>query len=78
MVYQAGVDGSRTHQGLFCTTPRTVLKTARDTGREPPPATRIHPKGDFVKCGMIERVMQITSGQRVAIVADVQEPLSAM
>jgi hypothetical protein len=34
---EAGVDGSRTHQGLFCTTPQTVLKTARDTGRVPPP-----------------------------------------
>ena len=39
-VIEAGVDGSRTHQGLFCTTPRTVLKTARDTGRVPPPHKR--------------------------------------
>ena len=50
---EAGVDGSRTHQGLFCTTPQTVLKTARDTGREPPPgcgnAHRIHPNGSQVK-----------------------------
>ncbi len=35
---EAGVDGSRTHQGLFCTTPRTVLKTARNTGHDPLPA----------------------------------------
>jgi hypothetical protein len=46
---KAGVDGSRTHQGLFCTTPQTVLKTARGTGRDPPPGNRIHPKDLEVK-----------------------------
>jgi hypothetical protein len=39
---EAGMDGSRTHQGLLLTAPQTVLKTARGTGREPPPHMRIH------------------------------------
>jgi hypothetical protein len=34
---RTGVDGSRTHQGRFCSTPRTVLKTAEPTGTQPPP-----------------------------------------
>ena len=37
LVTLAGVDGSRTHQGRFCTAPHTVLKTGEPTGTQPPP-----------------------------------------
>jgi hypothetical protein len=40
IVHQAGADGSRTHQGLLCATPQTVLKTAEPTGTQPPPSPR--------------------------------------
>ena len=36
---EAGVDGSRTHQGRLCSTPQTVLKTAEPTGTLPLPNT---------------------------------------